>query len=203
MVPLSSFFLFLFLVYSNGEYTRALLLLFFFSSLVRLTNVIAIPICRRYVDRARAPDAEHERLSPCIVGRLSGSILFETGGQGPIIREMAGLPLKGKFCLLLWRNVSFFSFFFFPRDRIPRLRRHSGGRKDRGGGERREERFYKVAKEMQERISTSVSSRKTQKLKDPRAHLLLLFDTFPYIFFTTVRARNASSNFGRLFFFFF
>ena len=85
------------------------------------------------------PDAEHERLSPCNVGRLLGFHFVRNGRPRSNHPENGRSPVEGKnFASALAKCFFFFfSFSFFPRDRIPRLRRHSGNKGWRRVGGRR------------------------------------------------------------------
>ena len=135
MVPLSSFF-FSFLVYSNSEYTRALFFFFFFFFfLVRLTNELAIPICRRCNNHVTAAGCRTRSIKPTHHWQVVGTRFVQAGGRS-LHPEVTGLPDRreilhsalGEVCFFIFFSFPFFFFLSFPRDRIPRVteKRHSG-----------------------------------------------------------------------------
>ena len=105
--------------------------------LIKLKNELAIPICRRCIVHALKPDVEHERLSPCIIGRLWPSSTRETdqpsGNDSLSIRNepwhQGETPSKNKSSNYLKRgcrcSVVFLQASLLQSERKEAMRAHS------------------------------------------------------------------------------
>ena len=118
MVPLSSFFFFFLfsfglLATANTLELHFFFLFFFFWSDQQMQSRFQSAAVTSLV-LAFEPDAEHERLSPCNVGRLLGFHFVRNGRPRSNHPENGRSPVEGKnFASALAKCFFFFFFFFF------------------------------------------------------------------------------------------